>query len=119
MLRQPNAPMDATGVGRRRKRNNLVEFEYERVDDNSDADDDHGDVLKNMRAQNFFNNPLSAFLATLSSIVFWCIYWMAKALIAIAGIFIIIAFICPHKCIELFNHFMDQHKLEEKFREEL
>lgn len=70
-------------MSRRRKCSKLVEFENESVDVCSD-EVHYNDELKNVRAQNLFNNPVSAFLATLSSIIFWCIYWLAKALIVVS-----------------------------------
>ncbi|XP_018787022.1 PREDICTED: uncharacterized protein LOC108967855 [Bactrocera latifrons] len=102
----------------RRKCNKLVEFENESV--NEYSNEEHcNDGLKNAAAQNLFNNPVIAFLATLSSIIFWCIYWLAKALIVFAGIFMIITFIFPHKIVGLLNRFMNQENLEQYLKDEL
>ncbi|XP_036321843.1 uncharacterized protein LOC118735919 [Rhagoletis pomonella] len=121
MLRQPTS-INAGSIRRCREYKNTATFGdvgdegyYEDVA-NFDA---HSSELENARAQEFFNNSVSAFLAMLSSIIFWCIYWMAKALIVAAGIFVIFSFICPHKCIGLFNYLMDQHQVEQIFRDEL
>ncbi|XP_011188415.1 uncharacterized protein LOC105215921 [Zeugodacus cucurbitae] len=105
-------------MSRRRKCSKLLELENERVDEH--GDEQHYSVkLKNVVAQNLCNNPVSAFLATLSSIVFWCIYWLAKALIVFAGVFMIITFIFPHKFIGLLNRFMDKTNVEQYFKDEL
>ncbi|XP_050318774.1 uncharacterized protein LOC126752193 isoform X2 [Bactrocera neohumeralis] len=109
---------EAEIMSRRRKCNKLVESENESVDEFSD-EEHYNDVLKTAGAQNLFNNPVMAFLATLSSIIFWCIYWLAKALIVFAGIFMIITFIFPHKIVGLLNRFLDQQKVEQYFKDEL
>ncbi|XP_029405657.2 uncharacterized protein LOC115066088 [Bactrocera dorsalis] len=105
-------------MSRRRKCNKSVEFENESVDEYSEKEHCN-DLLKRAEAENLFKNPVMAFLATSSSIIFWCIHWLAKALIVFAGIFMIITFIFPHKIIGLLNRFLDRQNVEQYFKDEL